>query len=170
MTTGTGSSPYRSAPSARGTAEHWAVNRRVYVDNLKVILIVAIIAGHGIVGYSELEFWPYSEMKEVELASVTQTVLYLVAGPFSLLLIPMLFLLAGMLTPASLERKGPGRYARDRLVRLGVPFAFYVVLVQPLLMYPVHPPGQVPESYWTEFLRAREHALDTGPLWFVGCC
>jgi hypothetical protein len=35
----------------------------------------------------------------------------------------MLFLVAGLLTPTSLERKGPGPYARDRLMRLGVPFA-----------------------------------------------
>jgi len=148
--------------------EQWAANRQPYLDNLKVILIAAIIAGHGIAGYSELDFWPYSEMKEVELSSVTQTILYMVAGPFSLLLIPMLFLVAGLLTPASLERKGPGQYARDRLVRLGVPFAVYVLLLQPLLMYPVHPPGETPQSYWTEFLGAGEQTLDTGPLWFVG--
>jgi len=134
----------------------------------RVILIVAIIAGHGIAGYSKLDFWPYSEMKEVELSLVTQTILYMVAGPFALLLIPMLFLVAGLLTPASLERRGPGPYARDRLVRLGLPFTVYVLLLQPLLMYPVHPPGETPVSYWTEFLGSEEQTLDTGPLWFVG--
>jgi hypothetical protein len=129
------------------------------LDNLKVILIATIIAGHGIAGYSELEFWPYSEMKEVELSPVTQTVLYTIAGPFSLLLIPMLFLVAGLHTRASLDRKNPGRYARDRLMRLGVPFAGYVLLLQPLLMYPVHPPGETPGDYWTEFVGAEERML-----------
>jgi hypothetical protein len=158
-----------SAHGGHGSAvEQWAAKRQLYLDNLKVILVAAIIAGHGIAGYSELDFWPYSEMKEVELSSVTQTILYMVAGPFSLVLIPMLFLVAGLLTPPSLEHKGPGAYARDRLMRLGVPFAVYVLLLQPLLMYPVHPPGETPESYWTEFLGAGQQTLDTGPLWFVG--
>jgi Acyltransferase family len=158
-----------SAPGGRGSAvESWAAKRALYLDNLKVIPIAAIIAGHAISGYSELEFWPYSEMKEVELSAVTQLVLLIIAGPFSLLLIPLLFLVAGLLTPSSLERKGPGSFARARLVRLGVPFALYVVLLQPLLMYPVHPPGETPRSYWSEFLGAGEQTLGTGPLWFVG--
>jgi hypothetical protein len=53
-------------------------------------------------------------------------------------------------------------------LRLGVPFVVYVVLVQPLVMYPVHPPGETPTSYWYEFVGAGDRTLDTGPLWFVG--
>lgn len=141
---------------------------RPYADNLKVLLIAAIIAGHAAAGYSELEFWPYSEMKEVELAAPTQAVLLAVAGPFSLVLVPLLFLVAGLFTPGSVERRGPGTFARARLVRLGVPFALYVLAVQPVLMYPVHPPGETPRSFWTEYVGAGERTLDTGPLWFVG--
>jgi hypothetical protein len=142
--------------------------RRLYVDNLKVLLIAAIIAGHAISGYSELEFWPYSEMREVELSAVTQGVLLAVAGPFTLLLVPLLFLVAGLLTPASLRRRGAGAYARGRLLRLGLPFAVYVVVLEPLLMYPVHPPGEEQGSYWHQFVGAGTQTLSTGPLWFVG--
>lgn len=142
--------------------------RRRYVDNLKVLLIAAIIAGHAVAGYSGFDFWPYTEMKEVELTAVTQAALVWVVGPFVLVLIPLLFLVAGLLSPGSLVRHGPGAYARSRLVRLGVPFALYVLLVQPLVMYPVHPPGETPTSYRDEFLGAGDRTLDTSPLWFVG--
>jgi hypothetical protein len=138
-----------------------------YLDNLKVLLIAAIIAGHAVAGYSALEWWPYSEMKEVELSPVTQAVLFMAGGPFVLVLVPMLFLVAGLLTPDALERKGPGRFARDRLVRLALPFTVYVLVLQPALMYPVHPPGPT-GSYWSELVGGQEHTLDTGPLWFVG--
>jgi hypothetical protein len=142
--------------------------RHRYFDNLKVLLIAGIIAGHAVASYSDLDFWSYSEMREVTLSTVTEIVLLAVAAPFTLVLIPLLFLVAGLLTKPSLDRKGPGAYARDRLLRLGVPFALYVVLLQPLLMYPVHPPGETPQSYWAEFIGGGEQTLDTGPLWFVG--
>lgn len=158
-----------SAPSGHGSGvEECASKRRVYVDNLKVLLIAGIIAGHAIAGYSDQDFWPYAEMNEVALSSVTQTLLYAVVAPATLLMIPLLFLVAGLLTPGSMDRKGPGPFAKDRLLRLGVPFAAYVLLLQPLLMYPVHPPGETPTSYWDEFIGAGDQTLDTGPLWFVG--
>jgi hypothetical protein len=83
-------------------------------------------------------------------------------------MIPLLFMVAGLLTPQSVDRKGPGRFATDRLLRLGVPFVGFVLLLQPLLMYALyHPLGAAPGSYWDEFLGAQGQ-LDTGPLWFVG--
>lgn len=158
-----------SAPSRHGSeVEHWASTRRVYVDNLKVLLIAGIIAGHAIASYSDEDFWPYAEMNEVALSSVTQILLYAVVAPATLLMIPLLFLVAGLLTPRSVDGKGAGPFVRDRLLRLGVPFAAYVLLLQPLLMYPVHPPGEKPTSYWDEFIGAGDQTLDTGPLWFVG--
>ena len=53
-------------------------------------------------------------------------------------------------------------------MRLGIPFAVYVLLIQPDVVYALeHPLGYAPGSYWQEFL-GDEGALDTGPLWFVG--
>ena len=86
--------------------------------------------------------------------------------PFALLVIPLLFLVAGLLTPPSLERKGTGRFVRDRLLRLGVPFAVFAILLWPLLEYALFRwLGEAPEL-WV-YLRA-EGSLDTGVLWFVG--
>jgi hypothetical protein len=149
-------------------AEQWASSRRVYVDNLKVLLIAGIIAGHAIASYSDQDFWPYAEMNEVTLSQPTQILLYAVVAPATLLMIPLLFLVAGLLTPGSLDRKGTGPFVRDRLLRLGIPFAVYVLLLQPPMMYPVHPPGETPVSYWYELIGAGDQTLDTGPLWFVG--
>jgi hypothetical protein len=84
-------------------------------------------------------------------------------APFALLVIPLLFLFAGLLTPPSLDRKGPGRFIRDRLLRLGVPFAVFALLLWPLLEYALFRwLGEAP-GLWTYF-RA-EGSLDTGVLW-----
>jgi glucans biosynthesis protein C len=107
-------------------------------------------------------------LREVTLSPVVETVLTAAVSPFGFFLIPLLFLVSGLLSVPSIRRKGPARFARDRLLRLGVPFAVYVGLVQPTVMYAVeHPLGAAPRSYWYEYLGA-ERQLVTGPLWFVG--
>lgn len=144
----------------------WASHRQRYVDNLKVALIAAIIAFHGIIGYSEFDWWSYADIREVTLSRTTMIVLFAVAAPVGLFLVPLLFLIAGLLTPPSLQRKGVRRYVRDRLLRLGVPFVVFALLLWPLLEYALFRwLGDAP-GLW-DYLAA-EGSLDTGVLWFVG--
>lgn len=140
-----------------------------YLDNLKVILIAAIIALHAVLGYvGSMAVWSYTEVREVTLNPVVEAVLLVLITPLGLFMMTLLFLVAGLLTPPSLERKGTGRFVRDRLLRLGVPFLVYVLLVQPVVMYALeHPLGNAPGSYWDNFVDD-EGVVDTGPLWFVG--
>jgi hypothetical protein len=58
---------------------------------------------------------------------VTEIILFAVVGPFALFMIALLFIVAGILARPSLERKGPARFAADRLLRLGVPFLVRLV-------------------------------------------
>jgi fucose 4-O-acetylase-like acetyltransferase len=147
----------------------WSSSRQIYVDNLKVLLIAAIISGHGLAGYGALELWSYADVREVTLSPVTEGLLFSLLAPFGLFMIPVLFLVAGLMTRGSVERKGPGRYARDRLVRLGIPFLAFVGVIWPLLLYALYRPlGNAPGSYWAEFIGTAEESLDTGYFWFVG--
>jgi hypothetical protein len=53
--------------------------RRTYLDNLKLILVVAIIAAHGAIGYSGFEdAWPYQSVREVALTDGSDVVLGMV--------------------------------------------------------------------------------------------
>jgi fucose 4-O-acetylase-like acetyltransferase len=154
-------------PAAHGPAlGRWASGRRLYLDNLKVALVSVVIAGHAVVGYSAFDWWSYSDVRESTLAPVTVVVLLMFAIPFGMVVIPLLFLVAGLLTPPSVERRGPAGYARERLLRLGVPFAVVALLLWPYLEYLLfHVLGETDVSY-AEYLR-REGTLDTGVLWFV---
>jgi hypothetical protein len=81
------------------------------LDNLKVLLIAAIIAIHAILGYASwVEVWTYTELREVTLTPATQVVMFVLVSPFGFFLIALLFLVAGLLTGPSLERKGTARY------------------------------------------------------------
>lgn len=149
-------------------AARWAATRLQYVDNLKVVLIATIIVGHAVSGYADMDWWAYAEQRETTLSPITQAILLALGGPFALLLIPVLFLVAGLFTPPSLARKGTGPYVRDRLLRLGIVFVVYTLVLQPITMYVLeHWIGTDTGSYWSSYL-GREQTLDTGTLWFVG--
>ena len=68
-----------SAPGARGSpVEQWAPGWLVYVDNLKVLLIAAIIAAHAVLGYAATtDAWSWSDVREVTLSAATESVLLL---------------------------------------------------------------------------------------------
>ncbi len=154
-----------------GSVQHAATPREVYLDNLKVALITLIIVIHAVLGYAALvQVWTYAEFREVTLSPVTEVLVFIVAAPFGFFLIGLLFLVAGLFTAPSLERKGVAPYARDRLLRLGVPYLVYVLAVQPTVTYLLgHPLGDAPGSFWEEYLAEEgSHRLDSGPLWFVG--
>lgn len=147
----------------------WASDRKTYLDNLKVILIGAIIAIHGVLGYvGSDQWWSYADVQETTLQPATEVVLAVVTVPFGLFMIALLFLVAGLLTPPSYRRKGARRYVVDRLLRLGVPFALFTFLIWPALMYALyHPFGAAPGSFAEEYL-SDEGYLDTAHLWFLG--
>ncbi|MGH3507497.1 MAG: acyltransferase family protein [Nocardioidaceae bacterium] len=170
MTVSASGSTRGPVPARTGTAaEGWAAPRHHYLDNLKVIVIAAIIAIHGVLGYAgTTEAWSYTSVREVTLSVVTEGLLVIVIGPFGMFVIALLFLVAGMLTLPSYERHGPSAYVSSRLLRLGVPFAAFVLLIQPTVIYALeHPLGESPGSYLAEYL-GEERQLDSGPLWFVG--
>jgi hypothetical protein len=145
-----------------------AGERLVTLDNLKVVLIAAIIAMHAVMGYSTFEVWTYSGLREATLHPGVEAGLILLILPFGLILMALFFLVAGLLSVPSMQRKGPRAFARDRLVRLGIPFLVYVLAIQPVTVYALeHPRGGAPGSYWEEIL-GDEGVLDSGPLWFVG--
>lgn len=112
-----------------------ATPRKAYLDNLRVILVAGIIVGHAWAGYAELGSWAYDEVREVTIAAGTETALAIVFGPFALFVMGFFFLMAGLLNPGSLSRKGSRRFARDRLLRLGVPLAVLTLVLWPPVSY-----------------------------------
>ena len=158
-----------TTPGPTGEVQAWAAHRSLYVDNIKVLLIAAIIVGHAFGSYTTTEMFAYADVRETTLAPVTEAVLIALILAVGLFMIPLLFLVAGLLTPGSLDRKGAGAFARDRLWRLGIPFAVYSFLLWPALLYALYRPlGNAGGTYWSELVGTREEALDTGYLWFVG--
>ena len=97
--------------------------RSAYLDKLKVLLVVGVIAVHTAIVYGVTGSF-YLENYE-SIAETTAAVLTTFVAVGSLFGLGAFFLIAGPLSGPSLDRKGPRRFVRDRLVRLGIPVVFY---------------------------------------------
>jgi len=144
-----------------------AGGRLAYLDNIKTLLIAGIIAAHAIQGYATFGSWTYQDVQEVTLSPAVELVsMILVISLGALFLMALFFLISGLFTEDSLERKGPSRFAKDRLLRLGIPFAIYTLLLWPLLEYTLFGPF-LHVGFWRS-VGNTDPILDNGPMWFVG--
>ena len=151
----------RSAPCRCGR------KRVAYLDNLKVLLVAVIIAAHGVGAYSWLDgAWPYQEVREVRLTGGRRHRPQRAAIPGLLFVMGLFFLISGLVTPVRSQRKGPRQFTRDRIVRLGIPLAVWVLGIWPALVYAIHRAAGEHYSYWRGFMHA-DPFLDPGPMWFV---
>jgi glucan biosynthesis protein C len=84
-----------------------------------------------------------------------------------------LFLLAGYFVPRAYDRKGFGRFALDRLVRLGVPTVVFMFILHPLTEIIkklfLKPPVQAADivGFFKWYIGNRVFFRETGPLWFA---
>ena len=133
--------------------------RRPYLDNLKVTLVCCVIAGHAFITYSDLGSWAYREPSTNEVFLIVAALGVALGSLFAM---GLFFLSAGLLTPRALARKGSAGFLRDRILRLGLPFAAYLV-IYPLLSWWAGRDG----ASLSDLLTEQTHRLDPGPLWFV---
>ncbi|MBI5157587.1 MAG: acyltransferase [Acidimicrobiia bacterium] len=142
--------------------------RLAHLDNLKTLLIAGVIAAHAVMGYSDFGSWTYQDVQEVTLSPVVETIFVIATVAFGgMFMMGLLFLLSGLMTEHSLARKGSRRFVIDRLLRLGIPFALYTLVIWPLLEFALLEPFFHRGSYW-EWFTDTEPVLDNGPMWFVG--
>jgi hypothetical protein len=127
-------------------------------------MVAGVIAGHAIAGYAGMN-WTYADVAEGEMGTASQSVFGLLILPFAVFVMALFFLVAGLLTPASLDRKGPRRFTRDRLIRLGIPLAAFTFVLWPLMTYGLYTVAGSDWSLWDVY--ADDPTLDNGPLWFV---
>jgi glucan biosynthesis protein C len=140
-------------------------SRLPYLDNLRVLLVMGVIAVHSAVTYGFDGSWyleSYDEMTSGIVAALT--VVIVIGWLFGL---GLFFLIAGRLSGPSLERKGPGRFALDRLIRLGGPVLAYVLLISPALEYVAYRENDAGTAGFWSFFSDRVWQLGPGPTWFL---
>lgn len=155
----------QGAARAEADVHPVASQRLLYLDNLKIVLIAGVIACHATLLYGPGGGWlGYHEGHP----SVGETLVLGIPGMLGgLFWLGVFFLIAGLLVPKSLRKKGAWKFSEERIIHLGIPLVVYVVVVMPLLEYAVaRALGRTTQPPW---VWAFNHILPlyAGPLWFV---
>ena len=125
--------------------------------------VVGLAAGRKRLTY--LDDWTYQDVQETRVAPAFEAVFTFMLVPAVLFAMGLFFLLAGLLTPGSLDERARGASPGDRLRRLGVPWAAFALALWPLTVVAMYRAvGAPPASSWADLT---EPPLDTGPLWFL---
>lgn len=128
-----------------------------YINNLRILLIIMIVLLHIAITYGATGSWYYYEHTGDLVSGVLLTMFTAVTQSFAL---GFFFMISGYFTPGSYSRKGPRRFLKDRLLRLGVPFLVYYFMISPLMTY----------LLYVKFMGKTIPVQDmfgSGPLWFV---
>ena len=143
-------------------------SRLLYIDNMRVWLIILVIIGHMAITYgASIGDWYYEEEGQVGVIFEVLTTLLLGIGASFLL--GLFYMIAGYFTPRPYDQKGVRIFIVDRLVRLGIPLVIYATVINPLVTYWAGLHGGYKGSfpkYVSTHLPELQNA-SVGPLWFV---
>jgi glucans biosynthesis protein C len=138
--------------------------RLAWLDNLRIVIIAGMILTHVGTAYVVDIGWYYEERTA---SAATQAVFWALLGVGGLFAMGLLFLVAGLVTPGSLGRRGPAGFARGRLVRLGIPLVVFLAVADPLLDL-VGYRGEGGQADLRTFLsRWWRYDADLSVMWFV---
>ncbi|MFC7619668.1 acyltransferase family protein [Microlunatus sp. GCM10028923] len=147
------------AAAAADTARPSGRPRLHWIDTVRIALTILVLAHHCAVTYGNIPVWFYNEPPHDPSASALDILVVINQSYF----MGLFFLISGYFVPASLDRKGPAAFARDRLIRLGLPLLAFVILVRPLATLwswrTNHADVPYPLYYVT--------SIDPGPTWFL---
>ena len=148
--------------------EPLAKPRLYYIDNLRWLMIIFVVLMHVNVTYSMLGGWYYIEKSKLDLF---QTIYFGMYGAFTqAYFMGFLFFLAGYFAPSSYDRKGFGKFTKERFIRLGVPTLVYMLFIHPLtiiiLNYYMNWNLNIPAEYLKNIISLKFIA-NSGPLWFA---
>lgn len=106
--------------------------RFFYLDKLRIFLTILVILQHAAIAYGGSGSWMIKEAASDTISPIIFTLFNAINQSFFM---ATFFLLAGYFTPRSYEKKGPLKFVKDRLIRLGIPLALFPLIIAPINMY-----------------------------------
>lgn len=143
-----------------------ATNRLLYIDNIRIFLTALVIAHHLMVIYAGSGGWIHYEGHQDEITDALGNWFCSVNQSYFM---GLFLFVAAYFVPGAYDRKGPGKFLVDRLVRLGIPLAVYSWVLRPLFIYfgiNASPYGAFWSWYTGTYFRIYGW-IGGGPLWFI---
>ena len=141
---------HHSPPPARRL--HW-------IDTVRVVLTVLVVAHHCAVTYGNIPIWFHHEPPTDTSGAVLDLFVVVNQSYF----MGLFFLISGYFVPGAVDRKGPRAFALDRLVRLGIPLLAFTFLLRPIAGFWSWHVSDDKQPYALHYLAT----IDPGPTWFL---
>lgn len=145
-----------------------ATTRMLFIDNIRVYLTILVILHHLMITYAGSGSWIYFEDRADLATEVVGSIFTTINQTYFM---GLFLLISAYFVPGSYERKGTGRFLKDRLMRLGIPLVVYSWIIHPVLMFGYLSTVEgMHISFWQFFPRTYfgwGYLLGQGPLWFV---
>jgi surface polysaccharide O-acyltransferase-like enzyme len=140
----------RAAPKAK--------TRNASIDRTRTFLTLVVLLHHAVIPYT---YYGHTDTK----SWLGFDVVVLATDSFFM---AMFFFLSGLFVWPGLGHKSPTTFLRDRLLRLGLPFAIAALTVIPIAYYAIalrqHPDTNFSEFWWKTVTVG---PWPSGPIWFV---
>jgi peptidoglycan/LPS O-acetylase OafA/YrhL len=158
--------PHASSPAGVRTGSV----RLPFIDNLRWVMIILVVAMHAAVTYSIPGAWYYTE--PMHLRPVEQLFFYAFEFFTKTFRMGILFFLAGYFVPGAYDRKGAGGFMKDRAYRLGLPTLLFMFVLSPVTGWLGawhHSAGEPVHSFLHEYkhyFTGGYFLSGFGPFWF----
>jgi surface polysaccharide O-acyltransferase-like enzyme len=142
----------RAAPQARARA------RNAALDRVRTFLTLVVVIHHSVIPYT---YFGHTDPK----SWLGFDAVVLATDSFFM---AMFFFLSGLFVWPSLAHKAPLSFFRDRLLRLGLPFAIAAFTIIPVAYYAIalrQHPGLEFAAFWWKMVTVGP--WPSGPIWFV---
>jgi peptidoglycan/LPS O-acetylase OafA/YrhL len=141
--------------------------RLYFLDNLKVLLAVLVVLHHAGQPYGPGGAWWIPSEPEQFVTLLVLGIFFSVNASFFM---GLFFFISSYFLPGSYDRKGPARFMKERLVRLGVPIMVFTLAIFPAMVYLLYAGGQsLADFYFNSYLDigSSKSTLSAGHLWFL---
>jgi peptidoglycan/LPS O-acetylase OafA/YrhL len=135
-----------------------ASTRNAALDRVRSFLTLVVVLHHAVIPYTHFGHTDGKSWIGFDVV-VTATDSFFMA---------MFFFLSGLFVWPSLSHKAPAIHLRDRLLRLGLPFAIAAITAIPLAYYAIalrHNPDLTFTAFWWKTVTIGP--WPSGPIWFV---
>ncbi len=146
-------------------------SRLAFVDNLRWLVIAMVVVIHACVTYSGFGSWFYIEKNRLDVAS------WILLGGYEsfsqAFFMGFMFFIAGIFVPKAYDKKGFGRFVTDRAIRLGIPTAVFMFILNPLIeiirrLFSGRTfAGGASAGEYARYVASPDFISGTGPLWFT---
>lgn len=140
--------------------------RLLFVDNIRAFLTILVLLHHLMITYAGSGGWDYQEGRQDFLTNALGSWFCATNQAYFM---GLFLLISAYFVPGSFDRKGAGRFLKDRLIRLGIPLIVYSWIIAPLFFY-VFNGAYLQMPFWSYFpgvYFSGGDLIGQGPLWFV---